>query len=44
MNMGYDAGFDIVIPYGKMTADRVTKLVQDAMFSRKVGAPTVYFV
>ena len=44
INMGYDAGFDIVIPYGKMTADRVTKLVQDAMFSRKVGAPTVYFI
>jgi methylene-tetrahydromethanopterin dehydrogenase len=44
INMGYDAGFDIVIPYSKMTSDRVTKLVQDAMFSRKVGAPTVYFI
>ncbi len=44
INMGYDAGFDIVIPYSKMTADQVTKLVQDAMFSRKVGAPTVYFI
>ena len=43
-NMGYDAGFDVVIPYSKITADHVTKLVQDAMFSRKVGAPTVYFV
>jgi methylene-tetrahydromethanopterin dehydrogenase len=44
INMGYDAGFDIVIPYSKMTSDQVTKLVQDAMFSRKVGAPTVYFI
>jgi methylene-tetrahydromethanopterin dehydrogenase len=43
-NMGYDAGFDAVIPYCKMRADRVSKLVQDAMFSRKVGAPTVFFV
>jgi len=43
-NMGYDAGFDAVIPYCNMKVDRVTKLVQDAMFSRKVGAPTVYFV
>jgi methylene-tetrahydromethanopterin dehydrogenase len=43
-NMGYDAGFDVVIPYSKIKADHVTKLVQDAMFSRKIGAPTVYFV
>ena len=43
-NMGYDAGFDVVIPYSKISADHVTKLVQDAMFSRKIGAPTVYFV
>ena len=43
-NMGYDAGFDVVIPYCKMTADRVTKLVQDAIFSRKVGAPSVFFI
>ena len=43
-NMGYDAGFDVVIPYCKMRADRVTKLIQDAMFSRKVGAPTVFFI
>jgi len=44
INMGYDAGFDVVLPFSKMTADRVEKLVQDAMFSRRVGAPTVYFV
>ncbi len=43
-NMGYDAGFDVVLPYCKMTAERIPKLVEDAMFSRKVGAPTVYFV
>jgi methylene-tetrahydromethanopterin dehydrogenase len=44
INMGYDAGFDAVIPYCKITADRVAKLVQDAMFSRKAGAPSVFFV
>ena len=43
-NMGYDAGFDIVIPYSRMKADRVSRLVQDAMFSRKVGASSAYFV
>ncbi len=43
-NMGYDAGFDIVIPYSRMKADRVSRLVQDAMFSRKAGASSVYFV
>jgi len=43
-NMGYDAGFDVVLPYCKMTSDRVVKLVQDALFSRKVGAPTVFFI
>ncbi len=44
INMAYDAGFDVVIPYNNIKADQVTQLVQDAMFSRKVGAPTVYFV
>ncbi len=44
INMAYDAGFNVVIPYCKMTADQVPKLVQDAMFSRKVGAPTVFFI
>ncbi len=43
-NMGYDAGFNTVIPYSKMKADRVSRLVQDAMFSRKAGASSVYFV
>jgi methylene-tetrahydromethanopterin dehydrogenase len=44
INMGYDAGFNAVLPYCKMTAENVPKLVQDAMFSRKAGAPTVFFV
>ena len=44
INMAYDAGFEVVIPYSKMTAERVTKLVQDAIFSRKAGAPSVFFI
>jgi len=44
INMAYDAGFDIVIPISKMTADQVPKLVQDAIFSRKPGASTTFFI
>jgi len=44
INMAYDAGFDIVIPFSKMIADNVPKLVQDAIFSRKPGAPTTFFI
>lgn len=44
INMAYDAGFNVVIPFCKITADRVTQLVQDAMFSRKPNAPTLYFI
>lgn len=44
INMAYDAGFDIVVPVSKMTADQVPKLVQDAIFSRKPGAPTTFFI
>jgi len=44
INMAYDAGFDIVIPISKITADKVPKLVQDAIFSRKPGAPTTFFI
>ncbi|MFX0001829.1 MAG: NAD(P)-dependent methylenetetrahydromethanopterin dehydrogenase [Candidatus Hermodarchaeota archaeon] len=44
INMAYDAGFDIVIPISKMTADQVPKLVQDAIFSRKPKAPTTFFI
>ncbi len=44
INMAYDAGFNIVIPFCQITSDRIPKLVQDAMFSRKPNAPTVYFV
>lgn len=44
INMAYDAGFDVVIPISKMTADKVPKLVQDAIFSRKPNAPTTFFI
>lgn len=44
INMAYDAGFDVVVPFSKTTADQVQKLVQDAIFSRKPGAPTSFFV
>jgi methylene-tetrahydromethanopterin dehydrogenase len=44
INMAYDAGFDIVVPVSKMTTEQVPKLVQDAIFSRKPGAPTTFFI
>jgi methylene-tetrahydromethanopterin dehydrogenase len=44
INMAYDAGFDIVVPVSKMSAEQVPKLVQDAIFSRKPGAPTTFFI
>ncbi len=44
INMAYDAGFDIVVPISKMTANQVPKLVQDAIFSRKPGAATTFFI
>ncbi|MEX2726867.1 MAG: methylene-tetrahydromethanopterin dehydrogenase N-terminal domain-containing protein [Candidatus Sigynarchaeum springense] len=44
INMAYDAGFNVVIPFSGVTADKVTRLVQDAMFSRKPDAPTCFFV
>ncbi|MFX1411883.1 MAG: methylene-tetrahydromethanopterin dehydrogenase N-terminal domain-containing protein [Promethearchaeota archaeon] len=44
INMAYDAGFDIVVPVSRMTADQVPKLVQDAIFSRKPKAPTTFFI
>jgi len=34
INMAYDAGFDVVIPYSKVTPEQVRPLVQDAIFSR----------
>ncbi|NHI90383.1 MAG: hypothetical protein EAX87_12725 [Candidatus Thorarchaeota archaeon] len=34
--VAYDAGFDIVVPYSNVSADNVTTLVQDAIFSRGV--------
>jgi methylene-tetrahydromethanopterin dehydrogenase len=44
INMAYDAGFNVVIPFSGVTADKVARLVQDAMFSRKPDAPTCFFV
>jgi len=44
INMAYDAGFDIVVPISRMTADQVPKLVQDAIFSRKPKARTTFFI
>ena len=44
INMAYDAGFDIVVPISKMKAEYVPKIVQDAIFSRKPGAPTTFFI
>ncbi|MGV9200130.1 MAG: methylene-tetrahydromethanopterin dehydrogenase N-terminal domain-containing protein [Promethearchaeia archaeon] len=44
INMAYDAGFDVVVPVNDMTADKVSQLVQDAIFSRKPGAPTTFFI
>lgn len=44
INMAYDAGFDVVVPISRMTADKVPQLVQDAIFSRKPKAPTTFFI
>ena len=44
INMAYDAGFNVVIPFSKVTAKSVTKLVQDAIFSRDPNAPTTFFI
>ncbi|MCP4764160.1 MAG: hypothetical protein GY870_20475 [archaeon] len=34
INVGYDAGFDVVIPYGNVKPDKIGTLIEDAMFSR----------
>lgn len=44
INMAYDAGFDVVVPVSHMTSEKVPKLVQDAIFSRKPKAPTTFFI
>ncbi|HEY5299540.1 MAG TPA: NAD(P)-dependent methylenetetrahydromethanopterin dehydrogenase [Acetobacteraceae bacterium] len=46
VNMALDAGFDAVVPYGGVTHEDVTALVQDAIFSRppKDGAKTGVFI
>ncbi len=33
-NIALDAGYDIVVPYGSVTLEEITGLVQDAIFSR----------
>ena len=45
VNMALDAGFDAVVSYTEVTAEEVTGLVQDAMFSRppKTGVRTCVF-
>jgi len=46
VNMALDAGFDAVLPYGKVNHEEVTSLVQDAIFSRppKLAAKTGIFI
>lgn len=44
INMAYDAGFDVVVPVPGISSDKVPKLVQDAIFSRKPNAPTTFFI
>jgi methylene-tetrahydromethanopterin dehydrogenase len=46
VNMALDAGYDAAIPYAGVTADDVTGLVQDAIFSRppKAGANSGMFI
>jgi len=46
VNMALDAGFDAVLPYGAVTVEQVTGLVQDAIFSRppKLGVSTGMFI
>ena len=34
VNMAYDAGFHAVIPYGNVTEETGTLLIQDIIFSR----------
>ncbi len=45
-NMAADAGYEIIIPHTEMTADDVSELVQDAIFSRppKNAAATGLFI
>lgn len=46
VNMALDAGYDAVVPYTGVTADEITGLVQDAIFSRppKDGVKTSVFI
>jgi methylene-tetrahydromethanopterin dehydrogenase len=36
INVGYDAGFDVVVPFGGVKSDKIGRLIEDAMFSRGV--------
>ncbi|MHA1340430.1 MAG: NAD(P)-dependent methylenetetrahydromethanopterin dehydrogenase [Promethearchaeota archaeon] len=36
INVAYDAGFDVVVPFGGVRPDKVRSLVEDAMFSRGI--------
>lgn len=44
INKAYDAGFDVIVPFSNIKAFHVPKLVRDAIFSRKPGAPTTFFI
>ena len=46
VNMGADAGYNVVVPYINVTLDEVTGLVQDAIFSRPpdYGSKTGIFI
>ena len=46
VNMGADAGYEVVVPYINVTLDEVTGLVQDAIFSRPpdYGSKTGIFI
>ena len=37
VNMAVDAGFEVIVPYPRVSADDVAGLVQDAIFSRPPG-------
>jgi methylene-tetrahydromethanopterin dehydrogenase len=34
INVAYDAGFDVVIPYNNVKPDKIRRLIEDMMFSR----------
>ncbi len=44
INMAYDSGYDIVIPFNHMSSKKVPKLVQDAIFSRRKYNSSIFFI